>query len=181
MRVDAQAASEKVHGRMQIIIQDEYPNVKARCQAMKEERDALRKGIDRIKKKLSQERKVCDLLLEMRADFIEDEDVLYKEEVKVLQNKLNKSEIEYKRIKNEMRELMNDLSHKSSELESKSSLLREADEILQNADCAYEATVRWKNEEKRREEQRSCSQIKYIEEIQVQCFHAPLQQARAHS
>ncbi len=170
MWFDAKEACERAHSDLKMIIDDKYPAVRELCKVRRDERDVLKKELDQVRKKLCLERKMTDVLFKIRSDFINEEelnDFAHQSEVENLQSRLENSEIEYKRIKNDMQILMNDLLQKSSELEKKSSLLREADEVLQEANCSYEAALRCKSEENRREKARSYSQRKYIKEIEV--------------
>ena len=170
LRDNAMVASKEVRNTIQEIIQDDFPSLRTRYLEVKKERNALKKDLDVVKGKLHRERKVTDVLIEIRKGFIEEElngsfhnDTVIKE----LQDRLEWSEEEYTKTKNQIRTLMNDLSQKSSELEKKSSLLREAEEALQKADEEYQATHMCKTDRQQREKARSYSQKKYVKEVKV--------------
>ncbi len=163
-------ASKEVRSDIQEIIEDDFPSLKTRYLEVKKERNALKKRLDSMGRKLHLERKANDVLMEIRTEFIKEEELngsFHSDSVKELQDRLDLSEEEYKRTKNQIRTLMNDLSQKSSELEKRSSLLRETEEALQKADDEYQATLACKTDKEQREKARSYSQKKYVKEVKV--------------
>lgn len=141
--------SKLVHNDLDRIIQDDYPTVKKKLQALIHERDNLRK-------KLDLERENNQLLVEIRYQHIEEE---------------KKLEQDFLKTKTQLQCIMKDLSQKSTVLEIKSKQLNEVEEALQKADDAYENSSRLTCEKERRDTAKSNSQMAYVAEIKVRYKH----------